>query len=485
MQTIKFYFKKASSKVKIRISDKILSFLFRSNNSTHLTEWLKFLDSQNDLEIRLVNEYFKLISRPRHSHASIFNSLSPKNKSHNIFNLKIELELAIYYWKSNDFEKLLSVLGFHIDNILSLNKDNPENFDSIKLAALTGHVVSYIVSLITENKIPKNSDNVDFFEPVQGVTMSLDDKLFEYYSHSKVTILYSYLCKLAIKLGKIHEASQFRKKGELELRKIGNLKNLSLYLSVTHDILLISSSNFYEIIEIGVLQVYLLLKFKDQRFNLEFEEDYPNVDLNEEYLFKPNGYWLDAEKSWISINFLPLIIKIYNQKVPLDMFVNYMQEYLKIASNKAVWELVFEIFNRICNGKIKLEELKNRYSNFNESNKGESALLCVLGMQFIESSAEAKFLNLLNYLPNLILLCERSSELIDWIVLPHVQEIIKEYITDEFVGEKEKKDILEIELENYLLGDKNFKKAMLTVASHFNLLFKLPENRVEWMNSYS
>jgi hypothetical protein len=395
-------------------------------------------------------------------------------------------ELAVAYWLNDDLQNSFKTFEILVDD---LYRSKAKHFDAnwIKMFLLTGHCTGYISSMIKTGE-PPIKDGEPFFTPYQGMFITDRPDLSKNYEPANDAMVLAQMAFFADALHDPQKAYEWSLRGFDTVRESNNDRS----------ILMISSTcSQYAVINFQpdeAFESYLLFAAVSSHLGGEPATKYNRLrelSLNELLTKKPSKYWDAAEQTTVAVAIIPLFIMVLTSginnetifKERKDRYLYMLKNYLPDASDKLLWDLVYELSYKIVEKKISISHLMTRANTFAEQEKRPLQIICILGIAYISKNEEETFVALINTIPYLQNAYAATDSINRFVIVPFVRTYSHILVDLTFVGSKKEILAIKAEIDQVDTSDPNAIQKVLHPAAKV-IDTKLPEDRERWLYNF-
>jgi hypothetical protein len=175
-----------------------------------------------------------------------------------------------------------------------------------------------------------------------------------------------------------------------------------------------------------------------------------NLNLTKIFEERPNEKWKSAEKTTLGFTITPIFILTLNQllqdapdkKSKTEAFLYAIKNYIPKSADTFLWELVYELVNRVINKNISERELVDRGNVFGNNDKRYLQFICYLGAIYISTNPSTKILQIINIIPFFTKILGVHRSLVRLVLFPFVKEIVKLSISTAQIDSEKKETAL-------------------------------------------
>lgn len=401
--------------------------------------------------------------------------------------IMIQAELGIAYWLNNQGQNSFEMFETVISDLMNVKnaKFGPK---WIRLLIWTGHALGYISASLSSGDVPtKTADGGDYIKPYVGLISFNTKDISAHYKPQNDPIIYFHLAICADGLGNIEKAYEWSQKSFDLARQQGNDQVFMMVSSLSSQYSLLNfkiEEAFESSLLTAVVSVYLPGDPKERYKNFE------NIGLSKIFEDRPNEKWKSAEDTTVGFTIIPLFILTLNQllqnapdkQLKIDTFLSAIKNYIPKSADTFLWELVYEIMNKIINENITEKELIDRGNVFGNKDKRYLQFICYLGAIYISENPSTKILQVINIIPFFTKILRVHRSLVKFVLFPFVREIVKVAILTGQVNSETRDDVL-TKIAN--LDGSNLHDIQLTLQPAVEI-FKLnvEGSRKEWLYEF-
>lgn len=402
--------------------------------------------------------------------------------------IQVLSELGIAYWIDNNYKQ--SFLTFD-DVVNRLFKSREDKFGEywIRIFSWTGHALGYISPSIVGKRVPsKVRDGSEYIKPYQGfITFNTKD-LTEFYKSINDPIMMVHLAMFADNINNIAKSYHWSLRAFDLARKNGD-QNIFLMISgVCGQFSLIN----FKVEE--ALEAYLLFAAVSSHIKgktTEKLEQLNDIQISDLLSNKPSEEWNDAENYVLSQAIIPIFIMVLTSHLNKDNNVNerinqfnkMLQDYMPKASDKALFDCIFELCNNIIEKNILEQELIERGNYYGNNNLKNIQIICLIGYIFITKNRDKQLTQIINITPYLRKIYDTTNSINKFIIVPFIKYYCLNIYKDEFVGGKEEFDKVINDIVNVDISNKNAVQIMLQPVVK-ELELKITDDRASWLYNY-
>jgi len=402
--------------------------------------------------------------------------------------IQVLSELGIAYWIDNNYEQ--SFLTFE-DVVNRLFKTREYKFGEywIRLFSWTGHALGYISPSAGGLPVPSEvRDGGEYIKPYQGfITFNTKD-LTEYYKFKNDPFMMVHLAMFADNLNNIAQSYHWSLRAFDLARKNGD-QNIFLMIS--------SVCGQYSLINFKVeeaFESYLLFSAVSSHLKgktNEKLEQLNEIQISDLFSNKPSEEWNDAENHVLSQAIIPLFIMVLTSHLKKDNNVNervnqfnkMLQDYIPNASDKALFDCMFELCNNIIEKNILEQELIERGNYYGNNNFKNIQIICLIGYIFITKDSNKQLTQLINIIPYLMKLYGITKSVNKFIILPFVKYFSLNILNESFIGSKDELEKMIEYIDNIDISNKNAIQLMFQPVVK-ELELKTSEDRTSWLYEF-
>jgi len=403
--------------------------------------------------------------------------------------IQVLSELGIAYWIDNNYEQ--SFLTFE-DVVNRLFKAREDKFGEywIRLFSWTGHALGYISPSAGGLPVPTEvrDGSGEYIKPYQGfITFNTKD-LTEFYKSKNDPFMMAHLAMFADNLNNIAKSYHWSLRAFDLARKNGD-QNIFLMIS--------SVCGQYSLINFKVeeaFESYLLFSAVSSHLKgktYEKFEQLNDIQISDLLSNKPSEKWNEAEENLLLHAVIPLFIMILTSNLNKDentndrinQFNKMLQDYIPNASDKALFDIVFELCNNIIEKNILEQELIERGNYYGNNNLRNIQIICLIGYIFTTKDRNKQLTQIINITPYLKKIYGITKSVNKFIIVPFIKYYCLNIFKDEFVGGKDEFDTVINNIENIDISNRNAIQLMLQPVVTL-LELKISEDRNSWLYNF-
>jgi tetratricopeptide (TPR) repeat protein len=401
-------------------------------------------------------------------------------------NAQMLCELAIAYWKNNEFAKSYSTFN---DAVLLLQKIKKDQTDKewIRLTSWLAHSLGYISSSVAKDKVPSHlGDGEVYTVPYQGIFTFNTKDLSDLYEPRKDILILSQMAIFSEGIGDIENAYKWSLTAYDEARKTGD-QSLIMMIS--------TACSQYPLINFKINEHFeWALQFHGISAHLTGSPEQKYIDASkinfQDVLDKrPSSEWDSAENTIISLSIIPMFIMALNAlnrngtKTYQNELLNLIQNYIADASDKVLWREVHDLMEDIFEKQLTANFLVNEANKYGETNNKEYQIICLLGNIFMQIKAVGSLEPILNVFPYLTKILHHQPAVIRNVLAPFVKYYAVEAVKENYFGTKNELDSLLEELEASATSNKDSVQKLLLPAVDICEI-KVTGDRKTWLTEF-
>jgi len=160
-----------------------------------------------------------------------------------------------------------------------------------------------------------------------------------------------------------------------------------------------------------------------------------------------------------------------------------LQDYIPNASDKALFDCMFELCNNIIEKNILEQELIERGNYYGNNNFKNIQIICLIGYIFITKDSNKQLTQLINIIPYLMKLYGITKSVNKFIILPFVKYFSLNILNESFIGSKDELEKMIEYIDNIDISNKNAIQLMFQPVVK-ELELKTSEDRTSWLYEF-
>lgn len=397
--------------------------------------------------------------------------------------LQTMAEAGVAYWLLGDYNKAFNTYEIIVDRLYN-KKREANDLEWIRIFSLSGHNTGFMASMLLTGK-PPMKDGEDYFVPYIGMFFGNQKDFSSHYRSSNDPLIAAQMAFFADGLNMPQKAYKWSLRA-FDLARVGNDSSL---------LMICSTCSQYAIVNFKPVEAFesnLLFAAVSSHLDTGTSENkyerLKDLDLGELLKVRPSEKWVTAESTTVLMTILPLFIQVISAELEgsiekrewKEQFLNTIKNYIPDASDKLLWNLILEITTKILNNKISIKELVHRANTFNDQNRKELQILCILGVTFTTKDDAESIVSLINTIPYLQKAFGPIRSISKYVLVPFVKDRAIHAIMNTFVGTRSELQLLLDEMDQVDVSDEYALQKVLRPAVDLSEV-NIPDDRRRWL----